>query len=43
MNNQLDKFDLLIMNDPPKRTFKFLTALMLGAEIVTLEWLTNSI
>ncbi|CAD8155095.1 unnamed protein product [Paramecium pentaurelia] len=43
VNNQLDYFDLLILNNPPKRTFKFLSALMLGAEIVTLDWLTNSL
>ncbi|CAD8067513.1 unnamed protein product [Paramecium sonneborni] len=43
VNNQLEKFDLLILNNPPKRTFKFLSALMLGAEIVTLDWLTNSL
>ncbi|CAD8064315.1 unnamed protein product [Paramecium primaurelia] len=43
VNNQLEKFDLLILNNPPKRTFKFLSALMLGAEVVTMDWLTNSI
>ncbi|CAD8165013.1 unnamed protein product [Paramecium octaurelia] len=43
VNNQLEKFDLLVLNNPPKRTFKFLSALVLGAEIVTLDWLTNSL
>ncbi|CAK73849.1 unnamed protein product (macronuclear) [Paramecium tetraurelia] len=43
VNNQLEKFDLLVLNNPPKRTFKFLSALLLGAEIVTLDWLTNSL
>ncbi|CAK93284.1 unnamed protein product (macronuclear) [Paramecium tetraurelia] len=43
VSNQLEKFDLLVLNNPPKRTFKFLSALMLGAEIVTLDWLTTSL
>ncbi|CAD8148848.1 unnamed protein product [Paramecium octaurelia] len=43
VSDQLEKFDLLILNNPPKRTFKFLSALMLGAEIVTFDWLATSL
>ena len=43
VDNQYEKFDILIVKSPPKRTFKFLAALMLGAEIVTIDWLIDSI
>ncbi|CAD8106598.1 unnamed protein product [Paramecium primaurelia] len=43
IENQFEKFDLLIINTPFKRTFKFLAALMHGAEIVTADWLKDSL
>ncbi|CAD8192477.1 unnamed protein product [Paramecium octaurelia] len=43
VENQFEKFDLLIINTPFKRTFKFLAALMHGAEIVTADWLKDSL
>ncbi|CAD8113803.1 unnamed protein product [Paramecium sonneborni] len=43
VETQFEKFDLLIISTPFKRTFKFLAALMHGAEIVTFDWLKDSI
>lgn len=43
IDDPFEKFDILVMNYPPKRTFKFLAALLHGAEVVTIQWLKDSL